>query len=75
MTLKDICELCQKNNIPDDVTLYSDSGWECCETDVDEVWYAEQHNCLVLTQAGAFPYTPATLSDHFKPGDKFVKLE
>ena len=50
MTLGKLKELCQQNNIPDDVELLSDSGWECGETDMDGVWYSKEANCLVFTQ-------------------------
>lgn len=50
MTLAKLKELCQQNNIPDDVELLSDSGWECGETDMDGVWYSKEANCIVFTQ-------------------------
>ncbi len=50
MTLAKFKELCQQNNIPDDVELLSDSGWECGETDMDGVWYSKEANCIVFTQ-------------------------
>ena len=50
MTLAKLKELCQQNNIPDDVELLSDSGWECSETNMDGVWYSKEANCIVFTQ-------------------------
>jgi hypothetical protein len=40
----------RKNNIPADATLMSDSGWECCATDTDGVYYRVKDNTVVLTQ-------------------------
>ena len=50
MTLAKLKELCQQNNIPDDVELLSDSGWECSETNMDGVWYSKEAICIVFTQ-------------------------
>lgn len=49
LTLHDLIEICKEHNIPDDVRLLSDSGWECCETEVCGVWYSEIDNAIVLT--------------------------
>ena len=35
MKLNKLLELINKHNIPDDVLLKSDSGWECGDTDMD----------------------------------------
>lgn len=50
MTLAELNEICKKNNIKDDVILLSDSGWECCETQMDGVWYSEIDHAIVFTQ-------------------------
>lgn len=50
MTLAELNDICKRNNIPDDVTLLSDSGWECCETEMNGVWYSEIDNAIVFTQ-------------------------
>ena len=50
MTLAELNEICRQNNIQDDVTLLSDSGWECCETEMNGVWYSEIDNMIVFTQ-------------------------
>ena len=56
MTLGKFKEICQQNNIPDDVELLSDSGWECCETDMNGVWYSKEANCIVFTQGHSIDY-------------------
>lgn len=52
MTFAILKELIEKNNIPEDVRLTSDSGWECDATDMDGVYYSESRNEIVFTQEG-----------------------
>lgn len=54
MTLSELNEICKRNNIKEDVKLLSDSGWECCETDMDGVWYSEIEHVIVFTQGGEY---------------------
>lgn len=54
MTLQLINELCKKNNIPDNVELLSDSGWECDPTDMDGVYYSKEKNTIIFTQGGEY---------------------
>lgn len=56
MTLQKLNELCSKHNIPKDVKLLSDSGWECGDTEMDGVYYCKQSNVIVFTQGGIFHY-------------------
>lgn len=50
MTLKELNNLCFKYNINDNVILNSDSGWECCATEMDGVYYNKKENIIVFTQ-------------------------
>lgn len=50
MTLEKINNLCKKYNIPNNVILQSDSGWECSETDMNGVYYNKKENKIVFTQ-------------------------
>lgn len=50
MKLNKLLELIEKHNISKDVTLMSDSGWECGATDMDGVYYNEHKNIIVFTQ-------------------------
>ena len=50
MKLNKLLELIDKHNIPDDVLLGSDSGWECDATDMDGVYYNRKLNVIVFTQ-------------------------
>jgi hypothetical protein len=50
MTFKKLKQVIEKNNIPEDVTLMSDSGWECCATDMNGVYYNEREKTIVFTQ-------------------------
>ena len=35
-------EILQKNNISEDVTILSNSGWECGATDINAIYYREK---------------------------------
>ena len=50
MKLNKLLELINKHNIPDDVLLQSDSGWECGATDMDGAYYNRKLNVIVFTQ-------------------------
>lgn len=54
MTLKKLNELCKKHNINEDVKLMSDSGWECCETEMDGVYYSKKGNLIIFTQGSEY---------------------
>lgn len=51
MTFGKLKELIVKHNIPTDVRLLSDSGWECDETEMDGVFYNEKENHIIFTQS------------------------
>lgn len=50
MTYSELAKLLFDNNIPVDVHLMSDSGWECDPTEMDGVYYNEGKNLIVFTQ-------------------------
>lgn len=50
MTFEYLSEIIQQYNIPQDVRLMSDSGWECDATDMNGVFYNEKENIIVFTQ-------------------------
>jgi hypothetical protein len=50
MTFKKLKQVIEKNNIPEDVTLMSDSGWECGPTQMNGVYYNEDEKVIVFTQ-------------------------
>ena len=52
MTVGKLAQILKENNIPEDAVMLSDSGWECCETDMDGVYYNEETNKLVFTPFG-----------------------
>lgn len=52
MTFELLNKLIEENNIPKDVRLQSDSGWECDETEMDGVWYNRDTNTMIFTQHG-----------------------
>ena len=50
MTFNELEDIITRNNIPKNVRLLSDSGWECGETEMDGVYYDETENTLIFTQ-------------------------
>lgn len=50
MTANELIRALRK--VPKDARVTSDSGWECSETDVVEVWYSSALNEVRLTQEG-----------------------
>lgn len=52
MTVGKFAQIIKENNIPEDAVMLSDSGWECCSTDMDGVYYNKETNELVFTQRG-----------------------
>ena len=51
MTFAELNKIIEENNIPHDVKLMSDSGWECDATDMDGVYYNKEKNEIVFTQS------------------------
>ena len=49
MTFAELSKLLSDNNIPEDVVLMSDSGWECGETDMDGVYYNDFLNMIIFS--------------------------
>ena len=50
MTAGELINIFKQNNIPNDAILMSDSGWECCATDMDGAYYNKLKNIVVFTQ-------------------------
>lgn len=50
MTFAELNKIIEENNIPHDVKLMSDSGWECGASDMDGVYYNKEKNEIVFTQ-------------------------
>lgn len=55
MTFEMLEKIIEENDIPKDVILRSNSGWECCETEMDGVWYLKEENVIHFTQHGCSP--------------------
>ena len=62
LTLDSLIKLCEKHNIPKDVELYSDSGWECSASPMNEAFYNQKRNVLVFTTEN-FPYEDPNCED------------
>ena len=52
MTFKLLSKLIKENNIPEDVELLSDSGWESSETEMNGIYYNREENKMIFTQIG-----------------------
>ena len=52
MTFELLKKIIEENNIPENVTLRSNSGWECNATEMDGVWYRKGDNVIHFTQDG-----------------------
>lgn len=52
MTFKLLHRILIKHDIPENVKLMSDSGWECSATEMNGVYYNREENVLVFTQEG-----------------------
>ncbi len=52
MTFELLSKIIEENNIPKNVHLLSDSGWECSETEMNGIFYNRKENKLMITQKG-----------------------
>lgn len=50
MTFEELNNLIEKHNVPRDVKLISNSGWECGPTEMDGVYYFKEDNSIIFTQ-------------------------
>ena len=50
MTFGKLKKILEKNNIPDNAILISDSGCEYSATDMDGIYYNKEKNIVVFTQ-------------------------
>lgn len=50
LTFEKLSNIIEKYNIPKDVHLMSDSGWECNETEMNGILYNEKENIIVFKQ-------------------------
>ena len=66
MTFATLKKIIADNDIPDNVHLMSDSGWECSVTEMDAVYYNKSKNTIVFTQEEAQTYEHYSVSDEWK---------
>lgn len=50
LTFEKLSNIIEKYNIPNDVHLMSDSGWECDATEMNGILYNEKENIIVFKQ-------------------------
>lgn len=58
MIFSKLQNIIETNNIPKDVKLMSDSGWECDATEMSAAYYYQKGNVVVFTQRLNVGYTP-----------------
>lgn len=68
MTFSKLQKIIENNNIPTDVELKSDSGWECGPTDMDGVYYNQSLNEITFTQGETGHY-------RYDTDEKWKRLE
>lgn len=56
MTYSVLKKVFEKNHVPEDATLMSDSGWECDPTHMDCVYYSREANVVIFTQCSRCEY-------------------
>lgn len=56
MTFEKLKELIEKNKIPNNAKLLSDSDWECDKTEMNWVFYNEKENHVIFTQEFKWEY-------------------
>lgn len=50
MTFDKLNKILQKNKISKNVKFMSDSGWECCATEMNGIYYNKKENIIIFTQ-------------------------
>ena len=50
MTFGQLLDIFEKNNVPKDAKLLSDSGWECGATQMNGIHYNAEKNIVIFTQ-------------------------
>lgn len=72
MTFKELQALIENNNIPHNVKLLSDSGWECSPTDIEVGYYNKKANHLIFTRL--YRDIP-TSSYNYEKDDNYIRIE
>lgn len=54
MNFSKLKEVLDKNNIPYDVDLLSDSGWEGGETGMGSIYYSKEDNAIIFRQGDEY---------------------
>ena len=72
MTYEQLKNIIEKNNIPENVHLMSNSGWECCATEMDGILWNPIYNEIHFTQDTEY-YTDGLYHEPYKKYDKGSK--
>lgn len=80
MTFEQLQKIISDNNIPHDVKLLSDSGWECGFTNMDGVFYNKKENHIIFTtghiECDSYLFNVDYECLHLEPGvfEEFIDL-
>lgn len=69
MTFKRLSDIIKEHDIPENVRLMSDSGWECNETEMNGIWYNPELNTIIFTQGNYCEH------DNWYDKDRWVLLQ
>lgn len=70
MNIKLLNKIIKENDIDENVTLVSDSGWECGPTDMDGVFYSKEKGLIIFKQGDAdYQYKIGVYNDEYKVSD------
>ena len=73
MTVGLFKQIMEENHILDDVTMLSNSGWECGPSEMDGIYYNPSEKTVTFTQAGTFDDLEFD-DDHFELLHGYNKL-
>lgn len=51
MEVREFLNALKEYNIPEDVEIFSDSGWECDATGIEAIYYNKEKNFIILVQS------------------------
>ena len=54
MTFEKLKQIVEQSDVRQDAELWSDSGWECDETDMSAAYYSKDKNAIVFTRGGDY---------------------
>jgi hypothetical protein len=74
MTYRELKEIIEKNDIPENVRIMSNSGWECGATPIEGIYYSKSKNEIHLVSIDEFEeeYVEDHLMKHEKRAHDWI---